>query len=120
MWSGRRRGGGIDDDLVSIPFDFLERDTWRNAVDGVRKIFLMRPPAISDIKTHINPFIDMAQEAGVQYFVLLSFLGAEKIPVVPHLHGTHQGDRTAFGRDGNRLHVPQGEFLYVESLYRAS
>ncbi|MDQ3442582.1 MAG: hypothetical protein M3490_03120 [Chloroflexota bacterium] len=44
----------------------------------------MRPPAISDIKTHINPFIDMAQEAGVQYFVLLSFLGAEKIPVVPH------------------------------------
>ena len=44
----------------------------------------MRPPDITDTRTVIDPFIAAARQAGVEHVVLLSLLGAEKIPVVPH------------------------------------
>ena len=75
----------IHDGLVKpVAFDFMEPATWRDALDGVSRIFLVRPPAISDVKHNINPMIDVAKSMGVEQIVLLSLLGAEKIPVVPH------------------------------------
>jgi uncharacterized protein YbjT (DUF2867 family) len=32
-----------------VVFDFHDQGTWAQALDGVDRIFLMRPPAISDI-----------------------------------------------------------------------
>lgn len=54
------------------------------AFDGVDRLFLVRPPAISDTRRHVNPAIDAARPAGVRHVVLLSLLGAEKNPILPH------------------------------------
>lgn len=70
--------------LELVRFDFL-RDTPDPALfQNVRQLFLMRPPVIGDVKTHLFPFLATAQRAGVQHVVLLSLMGAEHIPFVPH------------------------------------
>jgi uncharacterized protein YbjT (DUF2867 family) len=67
-----------------VHFDFADPTTYRPALTGVERLFLVRPPAIADAKQFINPFIDAAKEAGVRHVVFLSLLGVEKNPVVPH------------------------------------
>lgn len=64
--------------------DFLDRTTWEGAVQGADHLFLMRPPAISDVANTLNPFVDFARERGVQHVVFLSVAGAGKNKVVPH------------------------------------
>lgn len=113
-----------------VPFDFEEPATYAPALSGVRRLFLMRPPALSDTKRYINPVIDAAQAAGVEQIVFLSLLGAEKNSVVPHRHvekyleessvawtflrasffmqnlsTTHRDDI----RDGDQIFVPAGD-----------
>jgi uncharacterized protein YbjT (DUF2867 family) len=67
-----------------VHFDFEKPETFRPAFQDVSKLFLMRPPAVADIKQSINPALDAAKEAGVHQVVFLSIQGAEKNPVVPH------------------------------------
>lgn len=69
-----------------VPFDFEDSQTYAPALRGVRRLFLMRPPALSDTKRYINPVIDAAKAANVEQIVFLSLLGAEKNSVVPHRH----------------------------------
>lgn len=64
-------------------FDFTKPATW-NVFDGVHTMFLMRPPALSNIGRDMVPALEAAQRAGVQHVVLLSLQGAEKNKVVPH------------------------------------
>ncbi len=47
-------------------------------------MYLIRPPAISDVKRLLFPAIDAAREAGVQQIVFLSLIGVERNRVVPH------------------------------------
>lgn len=65
-------------------FDFGDPGTYPAAFEDVDRLFLMRPPAISDIKRTIKPTIDYAASAGVRHIVFLSLLGAEKNRFVPH------------------------------------
>lgn len=65
-------------------FDFAEPDTFAPALRDVSRVFLMRPPDITDTKRYINPFIAAAKEAGVEQIVFMSLLGVEKNRVVPH------------------------------------
>ncbi|WP_241494317.1 SDR family oxidoreductase [Bacillus coahuilensis] len=51
---------------------------------GVEKLFLMRPPHISNTKKYMLPVIEAARIAGVKHIVFLSLLGVEKNPIVPH------------------------------------
>jgi uncharacterized protein YbjT (DUF2867 family) len=67
-----------------VLFDFGDQSTYPAAFEDVDKMFLMRPPQISDIDTYIKPAIEYAGRAGVTQIVFLSLLGAEKNPVVPH------------------------------------
>lgn len=67
-----------------IEFDFARPDTYKPALKSVKKIFLMRPPHISDVKRLILPFIETARSAGVEQVVFLSLIGIEKNPQVPH------------------------------------
>lgn len=67
-------------------FDFADPATHAPALRGIRRLFLMRPPPISDTKRFINPVIDAARAAGVEQIVFLSLLGADRLPVVPHAH----------------------------------
>ena len=70
--------------VVGARFDFSDRATWPAAVRGARHVFLMRPPAISDVASTLNPFVDFARSRGVDHVVFLSVAGAGKNRVVPH------------------------------------
>lgn len=65
-------------------FEFGKAETYPKAFAGVKKMFLMRPPAISDIETYIKPVIDYAAENGVEQIAFLSLVGVEDRTYVPH------------------------------------
>ncbi len=68
----------------TVFFEFGKPETYEAAFAGVKKLFLMRPPAISDIDTYVKPVIDYAAEAGVAQIAFLSLIGIEKKSYVPH------------------------------------
>ncbi len=68
----------------AVLFDFGDQTTWEQALKNVDKVFLMRPPAISDVKTYLFPFIDYALEQGVKQIVFLSLQGVRFNPLTPH------------------------------------
>ncbi len=78
--ASRVPGGGVQ----KVRFDFGDQSTYAAAFEGVNKVFLMRPPQISDIETYIKPAIDYAAAHGVEQIVFLSLVGAERNKVVPH------------------------------------
>lgn len=70
--------------LESVPFDFADPRTFAAAARGCGAVFLLRPPAVSDTRKTLNPFIDDARREGVEQIVFLSVAGAQKNPLVPH------------------------------------
>jgi uncharacterized protein YbjT (DUF2867 family) len=74
---------------TAVRLDFADPASFGPALAGVDRLFLLRPPAISDTKRYLNPFIDAARRAGVERVAFLSLQGAERNPVVPH----HQVER---------------------------
>lgn len=70
--------------LDCVAFDFEDPRTYGPAFENVDRMFLIRPPAISDVRRHINPAVDFALSCGVQHIVFLSLLGAGNNPIVPH------------------------------------
>lgn len=67
-----------------VHFDFSKPETYKNTFAGVEKMFLMRPPQISDVKRYMFPAIDSAKAAGVKHVVFLSLIGIENTKFVPH------------------------------------
>lgn len=67
-----------------VLFDFGQPASFAPAFVGVDRLFLMRPPHISDIDRYIKPVIEYAAAAGVRQIVFLSLIGAEKNRIVPH------------------------------------
>lgn len=121
--------GLFGDEVPTARLDFLDRATWPAAVEGAGHLFLMRPPAISDVASSLNPFVDFARERGVDHVVFLSVAGAGENKVVPHRkvedHLRGRGDRftnlrpgffaqnigSAYRRDiarDDRIYVPAG------------
>lgn len=70
--------------VPGVAFDFTDRRTWPAALDGHDRLFLLRPPAISDVRATLIPFVDAAREAGVRHVVFLSVAGAGRNCFVPH------------------------------------
>lgn len=70
--------------LDEILFDFLAPATFASALAGCRGLFLLRPPAISQVKSTLIPLIDEAERQGLQQIVFLSVAGADKNPLIPH------------------------------------
>ena len=71
-------------DLRAVRLDFSDPGGWDTALDGTDAVFLVRPPAISDVEAGIGPFIDRAAARGVRKIVFLSLIGVESMPYVPH------------------------------------
>ena len=65
-------------------FDFADPATWEAAFDGVRSMFLVRPPEIADVARHLLPAVTYARSCGVRHVVLLSVQGAGRVPILPH------------------------------------
>lgn len=74
----------LDSNIKSVPFDFTNPDTFYHAFLQVNKIFLVRPPALANIRLQIAPALDAAKLAGVEHIVFLSILGAERNRFLPH------------------------------------
>lgn len=74
----------VGPDVDVVPFDFGDSASYPGALDGVQKLFLMRPPQLADVRRYIYPVIDYARQAGVEQIVFMSLLGVERNPVVPH------------------------------------
>ena len=85
-----------------VHFDFSDPSTFAPTFVGVEKMFLMRPPQISNIKRDMFPAIEAAKRAGVKYVVFLSVIGVEKMNFIPHYkvetHLKEQGFQTSFLR----------------------
>lgn len=65
-------------------FDFTDPTTYPATFSNVKKMFLMRPPHISNIERDMKPAIDYAINSGVEHIVFLSLIGVENNKVVPH------------------------------------
>jgi len=76
----QRFGEGVE----PVLFDFSKPETYAAAFRGIRKLFLMRPPQITDIQKVMVPALDEAKAAGVKQMVFLSLIGIEQNKVVPH------------------------------------
>lgn len=72
------------EDIEYVTFDFEDEKTFDKALEGVDKIFLMRPPAVSDAKKYVKPFIDKAKGKEIEHIVFLSLMGIEHNPIPPH------------------------------------
>ncbi len=64
--------------------DFRDPGTYDAAVQGMRGLFLLRPPPIADVKRTLNVLVDRALAAGVRHVAFLSVMGAERQRWVPH------------------------------------
>jgi uncharacterized protein YbjT (DUF2867 family) len=62
--------------------DFEDPSTFVAALEGVDRVFLMRPPQISDTKRYIRPFIEAMATARVSHVVFLSLMGVNR--AMPH------------------------------------
>jgi uncharacterized protein YbjT (DUF2867 family) len=68
----------------AVAFDFTKPETWGAAFDGGDSLLVVRPPQIGRVGRDVNPAIDAAIRCGVEHVVVLSVLGAEKNPLLPH------------------------------------
>lgn len=72
------------DGVEAARLDFCDQSTFQEALAGSSGLFLVRPPAIAEVKSTLLPFIDAAVNSGVQHVVFLSVIGAGENPLVPH------------------------------------
>lgn len=74
----------LPDGVETVAFDFEKPETWGAAFENVDRVFLVRPPAISRVHQSITPAIEAAERVGVEHVVVLSVLGAQRNPLLPH------------------------------------
>ncbi len=79
-----RSAGLFESGIEPREFDFTRPETYSDAMQGVAKVFLMRPPAISNVRRDIFPFLEYCSRNRIQQIVFLSLLGAEKLFFTPH------------------------------------
>lgn len=65
-------------------FDYASATGWAAAVAGCDSLFLLRPPAISNVQETLIPFAQEAIKQGVKHTVFLSVSGADTNRIVPH------------------------------------
>ncbi len=59
--------GRLPAGAVARTFDFgWEPERLAPALEGVDRVFLMRPPAIPDVRNRLFPFLDLARGRGVR------------------------------------------------------
>lgn len=65
-------------------FRFHRPETWEAALEGVTRVFLMRPPALSNVRREMEPFLGELARRKMELTVFLSVQGAEKMGFIPH------------------------------------
>lgn len=67
-----------------VHFDFLNPETYAATFNGIKRMFLVRPPQLANVQEEIAPAVHAAIAAGVEHIVFLSLQGVENNRVVPH------------------------------------
>ena len=76
----------FDDTVEATQFDYCSPETHEATFRDVDKMFLLRPPQLTDVKRHMFPAIDAAKRSGVRHVVFLSLIGVDKLTFLPHSH----------------------------------
>lgn len=67
----------------NIAFDFTNKSTYAHVLNGVDRVFLMRPPHLGKPED-LYPFIDAMKEKGIKLVSFLSLMGVENNTIPPH------------------------------------
>ncbi len=70
--------------LNYVLFDFERPEKNIDALTDIDRIFLLRPPHISDVDKFFRPLIEIIKQKGIKEIVFLSVQGADKSKVIPH------------------------------------
>jgi uncharacterized protein YbjT (DUF2867 family) len=101
------RARKADPATCHVHLDFERPETYGPALRGVRKVFLVRPPHLTDVKGIFEPFVQACRQAGVAHIVFLSLLGAEHNPFPPH----HKIERVIKGSGMAYTFIRPGFFM---------
>lgn len=75
---------GTGGHVAAVRLDLTDPATFPPVLAGVRRVFLIRPPAIARVGPTVNAFIDVAAAAGVEHLVFCSVAGADTNRIVVH------------------------------------
>ncbi|MBC8033258.1 MAG: SDR family oxidoreductase [Chitinophagaceae bacterium] len=75
--------GILGTDTPLVQFDFSDPSTYKQAVDGVDKIFVLGPPMVLELDKLIIPFIDFLKSNGHYHVVYMGALGLEHVKELP-------------------------------------
>lgn len=70
-------------DIDTVLLDFTKPETYKEALQGVDRIFLMRPPHLGKPED-LYPFIDFLKTCDIRLISFLSLMGIEKNTIPPH------------------------------------
>jgi uncharacterized protein YbjT (DUF2867 family) len=70
-------------DIDLVEFNFLKEHTFEKALEGVNRVFLMRPPHLGSPED-LYPFIDAMKRKNIKLVIFLSLMGIEKNSIPPH------------------------------------
>ena len=70
--------------VETVRLDLTDPATFPPVLADVRRVFLIRPPAIARVGPTVNAFIDVAAAGGVEHIVFSSVAGADTNRIVPH------------------------------------
>lgn len=90
-------------DIATAVLDFTKPETFNDALQGVDRLFLMRPPHLGKPED-LYPFIDYLKTCDIRLISFLSLMGVEKNTIPPHhnieKHIEHSGIPYAHIRPG--------------------
>ncbi len=70
--------------IQTVYFDFTDKKTFDNALEGVDRVFIIRPPHLGKPED-LKPFIEALKTKGdIKLISFLSLIGIEKNPIPPH------------------------------------
>lgn len=74
----------LPEGVERVIFDFMDPATYGPALEGIRALFLLRPPALGEVEQQLFPLIDAAADRGLEQIVFLSLFGVEQNKRIPH------------------------------------
>ncbi len=92
--------------VEAVRFDFEDPKTFDSALEGVDRVFLMRPPHLGKPED-LYPFIDAMKARDIKLVSFLSLMGVEKNTIPPH----HKIEKYIEEREIPYAHVRPGFFM---------
>lgn len=93
-------------EVDTVKFDFTKEQTFKAALNGVDRVFLMRPPHLAKPQD-LYPFIDAMKLSNIKLVSFLSLMGVENNTIPPH----HKIEKYIEGIGVPFAHIRPGFFM---------